>query len=68
MSFVVALCTIFEIGKYFSESLTPWTMLFTHVVKLACASAILALDVVIYVQRDDSHYSLIGLGMDGLLM
>jgi hypothetical protein len=43
-------------------------MLFTHVVKLACASAILALDVVVYVQRDDSHYSLIGLGMDGLLM
>ncbi|KAL7918214.1 hypothetical protein ACQKWADRAFT_324009 [Trichoderma austrokoningii] len=68
MSFVVALCTFFEIGRYFSESLTPWTMLFTHVVKLACASAILALDIVIYVQRDDSHYSLIGLGMDGLLM
>ncbi|UKZ87192.1 uncharacterized protein TrAFT101_002998 [Trichoderma asperellum] len=68
MSSVVALCTIFEIARYFSESLTPWTMLFTHVVKLACASAILALDVVIYVQRDDSHYSLIGLGMDGLLM
>lgn len=68
LSFVVALCTIFEIGRYFSESLTPWTMLFTHVVKLACASAILALDVVVYVQRDDSHYSLIGLGMDGLLM
>ncbi|KAL6899030.1 hypothetical protein GGI43DRAFT_76940 [Trichoderma evansii] len=68
MSSVVAFCTIFEIAKYFSESLTPWTVLFTHVVKLACASAILALDVVIYVQRDDSHYSLIGLGMDGLLM
>ncbi|KAK1248411.1 hypothetical protein MKX08_006631 [Trichoderma sp. CBMAI-0020] len=68
MSFVVALCTFFEIGRYFSELLTPWTMLFTHVVKLACASAILALDVVVYVQRDDSHYSLIGLVMDGLLM
>ncbi|KAL7797259.1 hypothetical protein V8C37DRAFT_370517 [Trichoderma ceciliae] len=68
MSFVVAICTMFEIGRYFSESLTPWTMLFTHVVKLVCASAILALDVVIYVQRSDSHYSLVGLGMDALLM
>jgi hypothetical protein len=64
----VAFCTIFEIARYFSESLTPWTVLFTHVVKLVCASAILALDVVIYVQRDDSHYSLIGLGMDAVLM
>ncbi|KAM0262487.1 hypothetical protein ACHAQJ_001741 [Trichoderma viride] len=68
MSFIIAICTMFEIGKYFSQALTPWTVLFTHVVKLACASAILALDVVIYVQRSDSHYSLIGLGMDGLLM
>ncbi|KAL6870501.1 hypothetical protein J3F83DRAFT_736549 [Trichoderma novae-zelandiae] len=68
LSSVVAFCTIFEIARYFAESLTPWTMLFTHVVKLACASAILALDVVIYVQRSDSHYSLIGLGMDALLM
>ncbi|KAH0493022.1 hypothetical protein TgHK011_007945 [Trichoderma gracile] len=68
LSAVVAFCTIFEIARYFAESLTPWTMLFTHVVKLACASAILALDVVIYVQRSDSHYSLIGLGMDALLM
>ncbi|KAL7938859.1 hypothetical protein V8C35DRAFT_289403 [Trichoderma chlorosporum] len=68
LSSVVAICTIFEIGRYFSESLTPWTMLFTHVVKLACATAILALDVVIYVQRSDAHYSMVGLGMDALLM
>ncbi|OPB36692.1 hypothetical protein A0O28_0057720 [Trichoderma guizhouense] len=68
LSSVVALCTIFEIARYFSESLTPWTMLFTHVVKLACASAILALDVVIYVQRSDARYSLVGLGMDALLL
>ncbi|RFU78269.1 hypothetical protein TARUN_3947 [Trichoderma arundinaceum] len=68
MSSIVAICTIYEIARYFAQALTPWTMLFTHVVKLACASAILALDVVIYVQRSDSHYSLIGLGMDALLM
>jgi hypothetical protein len=45
------------------ESLTPWTMLFTHVVKLTCASAILALDVVVYTQRKEK-YSLVGLGLD----
>ncbi|KAL7951408.1 hypothetical protein V8C42DRAFT_7274 [Trichoderma barbatum] len=68
LSAVVAICTIFEIARYFAESLTPWTMLFTHIVKLGCATAILALDVVIYVQRSGSHYSLVGLGMDALLM
>ncbi|KAH6606009.1 hypothetical protein Trco_005162 [Trichoderma cornu-damae] len=68
LSCVVAVCTIFEIARYISESLTPWTMLFTNVVNLACASAILALDVVVYVRRSDSHYSLAGLGADALLM
>ncbi|POR35562.1 Uncharacterized protein TPAR_04269 [Tolypocladium paradoxum] len=68
MSFITALCTFFEIGKFVAESLTPWTMLFTHVVKLTCASAILALDVVIYVQRSEAHYSLVGLGMDVALI
>ncbi|KAH7155188.1 hypothetical protein B0J13DRAFT_219985 [Dactylonectria estremocensis] len=64
LAFVASLCTLVEVGKFFSESLTPWTMLFTHVIKLSCASAILALDVVVYVQRHDRHYSLIGLGLD----
>lgn len=68
MSFIAALCTLFEIAKFTAESLTPWTMLFTHVVKLTCASAILALDVVVYVQRSDAHYSLVGLGLDAALM
>ncbi|KAI9147777.1 hypothetical protein HJFPF1_12808 [Paramyrothecium foliicola] len=63
-SFVAALCTFFEIGKYIAESLTPWTMLFTHVLKLSCATAILALDVVVYARQHDKHYSLIGLGLD----
>ncbi|KAF7547622.1 hypothetical protein G7Z17_g7598 [Cylindrodendrum hubeiense] len=64
LAFVASICTFVEIAKYFSESLTPWTMLFTHIIKLTCASAILALDVVVYVQRHDRHYSLIGLGLD----
>ncbi|KAH8735220.1 hypothetical protein BGZ61DRAFT_528426 [Ilyonectria robusta] len=65
LAFVASVCTFYEIAKYSAESLTPWTMLFTHVMKLTCASAILALDVVVYVQRHDRHYSLIGLGLDG---
>ncbi|KND89306.1 hypothetical protein TOPH_06027 [Tolypocladium ophioglossoides CBS 100239] len=68
MSFITALCTLFEVAKFVAEALTPWTMLFTHVIKLTCASAILALDVVIYVQRKDANYSLVGLGLDGLLI
>lgn len=40
-------------------------MLFTHIIKLTCALAILALDVVVYVQiSHEKHYSLVGLGLD----
>lgn len=54
--------------KYFAEALTPWSMLFTHVIKLTCATAIMALDIVVYIQRHDRHYSLVGLGLDGAFM
>ncbi|KAG8409792.1 hypothetical protein J3458_018874 [Metarhizium acridum] len=63
MSFVAATCTLIEIVKYMSEALTPWTVLFTHVVKLTCASAILALDVVVYAQEKE-YQSLVGIGLD----
>ncbi|KAK5995609.1 hypothetical protein PT974_04023 [Cladobotryum mycophilum] len=68
MSFVTGICTFVEIAKYVAESLTPWTMLFTHVIKLTCVTSILILDVVVYVQRSDEHYSLVGLGIDAALM
>lgn len=68
MSLVAACCTLFEMGKLMAESLTPWTMLVTHVVKLACALAILALDIAVYALRAEAHYSLVGLGLDALLM
>ncbi|PHH85974.1 hypothetical protein CDD83_10911 [Cordyceps sp. RAO-2017] len=64
LSFVAAVCTLFEMARLVAEALTPWTMLFTHVLKLTCASAILALDIVVYVLRSDAHYSLVGLGLD----
>jgi hypothetical protein len=43
-------------------------MLVTHFVKLACAAAILVLDVVVYSQHRERHYSLIGLGMDAAFL
>lgn len=68
MSFIAALCTFVEILKYMAETLTPWTMLFTHVIKMTCALAVLALDAVIYIQHSEEHYSLIGLGMDSAFL
>ena len=68
LSFVSAICTLVETGKYTGEALTPWTMLFTHIIKLACASAILALDVVIYTQGFDTNYSAVSIGLDVTLM
>lgn len=68
LSFVASVCTFVEMAKFFGEALTPWTMLFTHVIKLTCSLAILSLDVVVYVQRHDRHYSMVGLGLDCAFM
>ncbi|KAF4945514.1 hypothetical protein FGADI_11877 [Fusarium gaditjirri] len=62
--FIASLCSFVEIAKYFAEALTPWTMLFTHVIKLTCAIATLALDIVVYTEKHDKHYSLVALGLD----
>lgn len=55
-------------AKMARETLTPWTMLFTHVLKIVTSCASLAIDIVMYIERKDRHYSLIGLGMDAGLM
>ncbi|KAM3512985.1 hypothetical protein MY11210_003385 [Beauveria gryllotalpidicola] len=68
MSLVASLCTFVDIARYYTESLTPWTMLFTHVVKATCAFAILALDVAVYITLSEEKYSLVGIGLDGLLI
>ncbi|KAH7267068.1 uncharacterized protein BKA55DRAFT_554251 [Fusarium redolens] len=39
-------------------------MLFTHVIKLTCAIATLVLDIVVYTEKHDKHYSLVALGLD----
>lgn len=68
MSFVAGLCTFIEIGKFLGESLTPWSMLFTNVIKTACALAILALDIVAYTNLSEKSYSLLGIALDGVLL
>lgn len=68
LSFMTACCTIFEMVRYWGEVLTPWTMLFTHVMKAVCALAIVALDIVVLTQLNDRHYSLVSLGLGGALL
>lgn len=64
LSGVSTVCTLFEIARFFAESLTPWTVLFTHIIKLTCAISLLVLDSVAHVQKIDGNYTAIGLGLD----
>jgi hypothetical protein len=68
LSLLSLILTIVEVAKLASETLTPWAMFFTHVLKIVCTFAILALDIVIYMQRTDGYYSLAALVLDCLLM
>lgn len=43
-------------------------MLFTHTLKIVTSAASLAVDVVMYIERKERHYSIVGLGMDAALM
>ncbi|ROT42749.1 hypothetical protein SODALDRAFT_319357 [Sodiomyces alkalinus F11] len=60
--------TIYEIIRLLAETLTPWTMLFTHVVKTVCACVSLAADIVMYLERNDRHYTIAGLALDVVLL
>lgn len=67
-SLLALVLTILEITKTVGEVLTPFFMLATHVVKLTLAFVNLALDIVVYLQRSDRNYSIVGLAIDcGLL-
>ncbi|KAK1580187.1 uncharacterized protein LY79DRAFT_521098 [Colletotrichum navitas] len=67
-SLVCLISTVYEVSKLAAETLTPWTMLFTHVLKIVCSLATLALDIVVLLQRKDSHYSVVGLGLNCFLL
>ncbi|KAK3897999.1 hypothetical protein C8A05DRAFT_19340 [Staphylotrichum tortipilum] len=65
---IALVLNILEVARYATERLTPFMMICTHVVKLTLALAVLALDIVAYLQHMDGHYSTIGLSLDcGLL-
>ncbi|KAI5917411.1 hypothetical protein F4810DRAFT_46354 [Camillea tinctor] len=67
-SFISLIVTLVSIARFIAEALTPLPLVFSSILGLALAGAILALDVVVYVQHADRHYSLIGLGIDCALM
>ncbi|OIW26564.1 hypothetical protein CONLIGDRAFT_646722 [Coniochaeta ligniaria NRRL 30616] len=68
-SLLALVLTILEITKTAGEVLTPFSMLASHAIKLTLAFVNLALDIVVYLQRSDRNYSIVGLAIDcGLLV
>lgn len=68
LSGLATICTIFEIARFIAEALTPWTVLFTHIIKLTCAVALMILDIVAHTKGIDGHYSTIGLALDSAFL
>ncbi len=60
--------TFISIARFIAEVLTPLPLLFGCILNVVLSSVVLALDIVIYVQRRDKNYSVIGLGLDAALM
>lgn len=67
-SLVSLLVTFISIARYIAEVLTPLSLLFGCILNMTLSAVVLALDIVIYVQRTDRHYSAAGLGLDTALM
>ncbi|AEO59919.1 hypothetical protein MYCTH_2065741 [Thermothelomyces thermophilus ATCC 42464] len=65
---IALILNIVEIARMATERLTPFVMVFTQSIKLTLAFAVLALDIVAYLEHMDGHYSTVGLSLDcGLL-
>ncbi|KAL7619903.1 hypothetical protein AAE478_010450 [Parahypoxylon ruwenzoriense] len=67
-SFISLVITFIAIARFIAEVLTPLPLLFGNILNLVLSSCILALDVLVYVKREDRQYSLIGLAMDCALI
>ncbi|KAI0121917.1 hypothetical protein F4814DRAFT_194170 [Daldinia grandis] len=67
-SFISLVIVFVSIARFIAEVLTPLPLLFGNIINLALTSAVLALDIVVYVKYADRRYSLIGLVMDCILM
>lgn len=63
-STLALVCTLIEIAKTAAETLTPFAMVCTHILKLTLALAMLALDIVVHIQGLDHEYSSVGLALD----
>lgn len=55
-------------AKLAAETLTPWTMLFTHVMKVVICCASLAVDIVWFLEQKDHRYTVAGLVLDIVLL
>ncbi|KAK8111909.1 uncharacterized protein PG998_008366 [Apiospora kogelbergensis] len=67
-SFASFVINAYQIAKFLAEALTPFGMMFGNILSVTLSTAILALDVVMYLQWTDKHYSIIALGMDCTLL
>ncbi|KAK6952859.1 hypothetical protein Daesc_005154 [Daldinia eschscholtzii] len=67
-SFISLVIVFVSIARFVAEVLTPVPLLFGNIINLALTSAVLALDIVVYVKYADRKYSLIGLIMDCVLI
>ncbi|KAI1086845.1 hypothetical protein F5B19DRAFT_487187 [Rostrohypoxylon terebratum] len=67
-SFISLIITFVSIAKFIAEVLTPLPLLFSNILNLVFASAVLALDIVVYLNHTEKQYSLAGLAMDSALM
>ncbi|KAH8888635.1 hypothetical protein GQ53DRAFT_749032 [Thozetella sp. PMI_491] len=56
--------TIVEISKYAAETLTPFFLLSSNVIKITLAVAELALDIIVYQMQTERNYSIVGLALD----
>ncbi|KAI8960338.1 hypothetical protein F5Y11DRAFT_269939 [Daldinia sp. FL1419] len=67
-SFISLVIIFVSIAKFIAEVLTPLPLLFGNIINLALTSAVLVLDIVVYVRYADRRYSLIGLVLDCILL
>ncbi|KAI2467322.1 hypothetical protein F4781DRAFT_312799 [Annulohypoxylon bovei var. microspora] len=67
-SFVSLVIIFVSIAKFIAEVLTPLPLLFGNILNLVLASAVLSLDIVVYLKYTERQYSLAGLAMDCALM
>ncbi|KAI1173099.1 hypothetical protein F4777DRAFT_467784 [Nemania sp. FL0916] len=67
-SLVSLVVTLVSIARFIAEVLTPLPLLFGCILNGVLSLVVLALDIVIYVQRKDKNYSSIGLGLDAALI